>query len=144
MSRSIVPVVFVAVVFVSVGVTTIAQSNETARTTAKSFLALLDSGDVRKAYRTELCDIWKNQATEEAWVGQMTPWMLQRQGPPKEREIIDEKAAQLLPGMPPGPVFAIRYKATYAAGSVYEDVVAHLPNGGPPCIAGFTIMPAPF
>jgi hypothetical protein len=115
-----------------------------ARQATDAFFLLLDSKDVRKAYRTTVCDLWKQQANEEAWVGLVTPWMLQRQAAPKERLFIEEKPLPLPPGVTTGSVMGVRSKATYAALTLYEDVMVYKPDSGALCVGGFWVSPAPF
>jgi hypothetical protein len=115
-----------------------------ARQETDAFFSLLDSKDVRKAYRTMVCDLWKQQSKEEAWVALITPWMLQRQSAPKERLFIEERPMPLPPGTTTGSVTLVRSKATYVAMTLYEDVTVYKPDGGALCVGGFWVSPAPF
>jgi hypothetical protein len=115
-----------------------------ARDVTDTFFQLLDSKDVRKAYRTMVCDLWKQQTNEEAWVALITPWMLSRQGPPKERKFIQENQLPLPPGVQTGTATGVRSKADYVAGSLYEDVMVYKPERGALCVGGFWVSPAPF
>jgi hypothetical protein len=115
-----------------------------ARVTTDSFFQMLDAKDVRKAYRTVVCDLWKQQTNEEAWVSLITPWMLQRQAAPKERVFIQEQPMTLPPQVTTGVAIGIRAKATYAAFALYEDVMVYSSSTVAPCVGGFWVSPAPF
>jgi hypothetical protein len=111
---------------------------------ADSFLKLLDEANVRTAYRTRLCDMFKQQGSEEVFVAGITPLILQRQGAPKSRVLVEERVMPPVPTVTGGPVSLVRFKTVYPAGSVYEDVYVQQMDAGGTCIAGFYVNPAPF
>jgi hypothetical protein len=111
---------------------------------ADSFLKLLDETNLRTAYRTRLCALFKQQGSEELFVAGMTPLILQRQGAPKSRVLVEERVMPPMPNVTGGPVSLVRFKTVYPAGSVYEDVYVQQMDAGGTCVAAFYVNPAPF